>query len=155
MKALLLPVALALATPVFSQSPEVQPDGRVTFHFRAPKAAEVKVNCESLPGITMQKGDDGVWTATTEALEPDYYGYSYSVDGVRVIDAGNPLMKFNLLNSESEIHVPGPASLPWEVNDVPRGVIHRHTYKSAACNDERAYFVYTPPGYNPSARKKY
>src|SRR3984957_13294888 len=114
MKALLSLLALAVVTPVFSQSPEVQPDGRVTFHFRAPDAKDVKLNCESLPGITMQKGDDGVWSATTDPLEPDYYGYSYSVDGVRVIDAGNPLMKFNLLNSESEIHVPGPASLPGE-----------------------------------------
>jgi enterochelin esterase family protein len=155
MKALLLPLAFALAMPVFSQSPEVQPDGRVTFHLRAPKANEVRLQCESLPGIAMQKDDQGVWSATTDPLEPDYYGYSYSVDGLHVIDSSNPLFKFNLLNTESEVHVPGPATLPWEVNDVPRGVIHRHTYKSAACDDERAYFVYTPPGYNPAARKKY
>ncbi len=155
MKALLLPLLFAVATPVFSQTPEVQSDGRVTFHFRAPDAKEVKLNCESLPGITMQKGDDGVWSATTEPLEPDYYGYSYSVDGVRVIDSGNPLMKFNLLNTESEIHVPGPATIPWEVNDGPRGVIHQHTYRSPACNDERTYYVYTPPGYNAAAKKKY
>ncbi|HEY3855857.1 MAG TPA: alpha/beta hydrolase-fold protein [Verrucomicrobiae bacterium] len=159
MKALLLslPLAFAFAAPVFSQSPVVvQPSGRVTFNFRAPNAKEVKVNVESLPGITMQKNDDGVWSATTDALEPDYYGYSYSVDGVHVIDSGNPLMKYNLLNTESEIHVPGPAaSTPWDVADVPRGVIHQHNYKSAACNDERTYYVYTPPRYDASSRKKY
>jgi enterochelin esterase family protein len=158
MKALLLPLAFALATPVFSQSldsPEVQADGRVTFRIKAPDAREVRVQCESLRGTAMQKDDQGVWSATTDPLEPDYYGYSFIVDGVRVIDTGNPLMKYNLLGTESEVHVPGPASLPWEINDVPRGVVHRHTYKSAAANDERAYFVYTPPGYNAASKKKY
>jgi enterochelin esterase-like enzyme len=158
MKALLLPLAFALATPVFSQSlgpPEVQSDGRVTFHIKATNAAEVRLQCESLKGIPMQKDDQGVWSVTTEALEPDYYGYSFMVDGMRVIDVNNPLMKYNLLNTESEVHVPGPASLPWEVNDVPRGVVHRHNYKSAAANDERAYFVYTPPGYNAASDKQY
>ncbi|HUD45832.1 MAG TPA: alpha/beta hydrolase-fold protein [Candidatus Baltobacteraceae bacterium] len=158
MKALHLPLAFALVTPVFSQSivsPEVHSDGTVTFRVKAPNATEVRLQCESLPNSPMQKDDQGVWTATTTPLEPDYYGYSFSVDGLRVIDPNNPLMKYNLLNTESEVHVPGPASLPWEINDVPRGVIHRHTYHSPAANDERAYFVYTPPGYNPTSRKRY
>jgi enterochelin esterase family protein len=158
MKAFVLPLALALATPVFAQTsgpPEVQSDGRVTFRFRAPNAKEVRLQCESLQPISMEKDAQGVWSATTAALEPDYYGYSYQVDGLRVIDTANPLMKYNLLGTESEVHVPGPASLPWEINDVPRGVIHRHTYKSAVAGDDRAFFVYTPPGYEAASRKKY
>jgi len=158
MKALHLPLALALVTPVFSQSivsPEVKSDGRVTFRIKAPNAKEVRVQCESLQSSPMQKDEQGVWTATTDPLEPDYYGYSFTVDGLRVIDSNNPLMKYNLLSTESEVHVPGPASLPWEINDVPRGVVHRHTYKSAAADDERAYFVYTPPGYNAASEKHY
>jgi enterochelin esterase family protein len=51
--------------------------------------------------------------------------------------------------------VPGPLTLPWEINDVPHGVIHRHHYRSAIIGDERAVLVYTPPGYNPTARKNY
>jgi enterochelin esterase-like enzyme len=158
MKSLHLPLALALVTPAFAQSvvsPDVQPDGRVTFRLRAPDARNVQVNCESLKGIQMEKDDNGVWSATTPALDADYYGYSFIVDGLRCMDLNNPLMKFNLLSTESEVHVPGPASLPWELNDVPRGVVHRHTYKSEAANDERAYFVYTPPGYDARARKRY
>jgi enterochelin esterase-like enzyme len=146
-------LALALVTPIFAQTgptPEVHPDGRVTFRLKAPDAREVRVQCESLPGTNMVKDDQGVWTFTTEPLEPDYYGYSFTIDGVRGLDLNNPLMKYNLLSTESQVHVPGPASLPWEVNDVPRGVIHRHTYHSAAAGDERAYFVYTPPNYKSS-----
>jgi enterochelin esterase-like enzyme len=158
MKSLYGLLLTALATSVFSQStpaPEVQSDGRVTFRLRAPGAREVRLQCESLQASNMQKDDQGVWSFTTRSLEPDFYGYSFLVDGLRVMDLGNPLMKYNLLGSESEVHVPGPLSLPWEVNDVPHGVIHRHLYKSAAAEDERAYFVYTPPGYKASARQRY
>jgi len=158
MKSLYLLLALSLATPVFSQLPashDVQPDGRVTFRLKAPNAKEVQVQCESLQAAKMQKDDQGVWSFTTDPLEPDYYGYSFVVDGLRTIDLNNPLMKYNLLGTESEVHVPGPASLPWEVNDVPHGIVHRHFYKSAAAGDERAYFVYTPPGYNASGWKRY
>lgn len=153
-----LVISLTLALPVFSQSntsPEVQPDGRVTFRLMAPKAAQVQVQCESLKTASMKKDDQGVWSFTTEPLEPDFYGYSFVVDGVRAMDLGNPLMKYNLLGSESEVHVPGPASLPWEANDVPHGELHRHFYKSTAAGDDRAYFVYTPPGYKASAWKHY
>jgi enterochelin esterase family protein len=157
MKSLRYLLALALAAPVFAQngpSPEVLPDGRVTFRLKAPEAREVRLQCESLPAAGMARDDQGVWSFTTPALEPDYYGYSFLVDGVRALDLNNPLMKYNLLSTESQVHVPGPASLPWELNDVPHGVIHRHFYHSAAAGDDRAYFVYTPPNYN-SSRKHY
>lgn len=103
----------------------------------------------------MQKDDAGVWSATTEPLQPDYYGYSFIADGVGLIDPSNPLMKPNLLNTQSMVHVPGPASLPWEVNDVPHGIVHHHFYKSGVVGDERDYYVYTPPGYDAAAKKKY
>jgi enterochelin esterase family protein len=158
MKSFSMLLALASATPVFSQngpSTEVRPDGRVTFRLKAPDAREVRVQCESLPEAAMAKDDQGVWSLTTAPLEPDYYGYSFLVDGVRAMDLNNPSLKYNLLSTESQVHVPGPATLPWELNDVPHGVIHRHFYHSAAADDDRAYFVYTPPGYKPSARTRY
>jgi enterochelin esterase family protein len=62
-------------------------------------------------------------------------------------------MKYNLLGTESMVHVPGPASLPWEINDVPHGELHRHFYRSAAAGDERDFYVYTPPGYEATRRR--
>lgn len=158
MKSLGILLAVALVAPVLAQngpSPEVLADGRVTFRLKAPEAREVRVQCESLPSAAMTKDDQGTWSFTTAPLQPDYYGYSFVVDGVRALDLGNPFMKYNLLSTESQVHVPGPGSLPWELNDVPHGVIHRHIYHSNAAGDDRAYFVYTPPDYNPSARKRY
>jgi enterochelin esterase-like enzyme len=136
-------------------SPEVHADGSVTFHFRAPNAREVQLQREGAEPVPMQKGDQGVWTVTTAPLAPDYYGYSFAADGVRLIDPANPLLTPNLLATENAVHVPGPLSLPWELNDVPHGEIHHHFYKSAVAGDDRDYFVYTPPGYQPAAKRTY
>ncbi|HWY74102.1 MAG TPA: alpha/beta hydrolase-fold protein, partial [Verrucomicrobiae bacterium] len=153
-----LGLVLTAAVSSFAQpviSPEVQSDGRVTFRLKAPNANEVLVRCEGVKETKMQKDDQGVWSLTTEPLEPDIYTYSFNVDGVRTLDLANTLMKYNLLNSDSEVHVPGPATLPWEVNDVPHGELHRHFYKSEAAGDRRDYMVYTPPGYDPTSHKRY
>jgi enterochelin esterase family protein len=159
--AILLLLLAAPALPVWSQapqavrSPEVSSDHRVTFRLRALNAKEVFLAREGAQRLAMQKDEQGVWSVTTDPLEPDVYGYSFVVDGVGMIDPGNPLMKPNLLNTQSAAHVPGPASLPWEVNDVPHGTVHRHFYRSKVVGDERDFYVYTPPGYDPNARKQY
>jgi enterochelin esterase family protein len=155
-----LPVVLALSvvTSASAQtlvSPQVHPDGRVTFRLRAPNAKEVLLRCEGAQGGPMQKGEGGVWSITTEPLKPDIYAYSFVVDGLTVIDPANPLLKYNLLNTDSQVHVPGPATLLWEINDVPHGVVHRHLYRSAILGDDRPFVVYTPPGYDPASRQTY
>ena len=136
-------------------SPEVHSDNRVTFRFRAPNAKEVLLDREGTEPVPMQKDEQGVWSITVDPLEPDFYGYTFEADGVRLIDPSNHLMKPNLLNPQSVVHVPGPASLPWEINDVPHGVIHHHFYRSGIVGDERDFYVYTPPGYSPNAKKLY
>ena len=157
MKRILL-ATLLFAVPAFAQqivSPEVRADGRVTFRLQASNAKEVQLHCEGVRNSAMQKDDQGVWTFTTEPLEPDIYVYSFSVDGLRLIDPRNPFLKYNLLNSDSQVQVPGPKSLLWEINDVPRGILHRHYYRSTVAGDERDFIVYTPPGYDASAGKRY
>jgi enterochelin esterase family protein len=136
-------------------SPEVHSDGSVTFRFRAPNAVEVKLAREGAAPVMMQKDEQGVWSVTTTPLAPDYYGYSFLEDGVRLIDPENSLLIPNLLTPASAVHVPGPLSLPWELNDVPRGEIHHHFYKSEVAADDRDYYVYTPPGYDPASNKTY
>ncbi|MGA2544034.1 MAG: alpha/beta hydrolase-fold protein [Verrucomicrobiota bacterium] len=157
MKSLVL-LAVWAAFPAAAQqpvSPEVQPDGRVTFRLRARNAASVSVHCEGVRETGMVKDEQGVWSLTTAPLPPDLYAYSFTVDGVRMMDPANPLLKYNLIFSESQAHVPGPASLPWEINDVPRGRLHYHPCRSAIAGDERKFIVYTPPGYDAASRKTY
>lgn len=161
MKRITLLFVAAATLPALAQtseqlrSPEVLADKRVTFRFRAPNAKEVFLDREGAQRVPMQKDERGVWSLTTDPLEPDYYGYSFVADGEELVDPSNSLMKPNLLNNESEVHVPGLASLPWEVNDVPHGAVHHHFYKSAVVGDQRDYYVYTPAGYDPTAKKTY
>jgi enterochelin esterase-like enzyme len=136
-------------------SPEVHSDGSVTFRLQAPNAKEVKLDRQGTPLLEMQRDDHGVWSVTTAPLQPDYYGYSFSVDGVRTMDASNPLLVPNLIFPSNAVHVPGPPSLPWELNDIPHGEIHHHFYRSAIASDDRDYYVYTPPGYDPKSKKKF
>jgi enterochelin esterase family protein len=135
-------------------SPEVHPDNTVTFRFWAPNAKEVLLAREGAKREPMQRDDQGVWTITTEALQPDYYGYSFVVDGVSLLDPVNHLMKPNLLGPTSMVHVPG-AGLLWEIAATPHGEVHHHFYHSGVVGDDRDYYVYTPPSYDPNAKKLY
>ncbi len=151
------PAAAQPPMPAPIKSPEVSADRRVTVRFRAPNAKEVMFSREGVPGrVPMTKDDQGVWSITTDSLEPDFYGYSIIVDGVSLIDPNNPLMKPNLLFTQSQVHVPGPASLPWELNgSVPHGTIHHQFYHSGVVGDDRDYYVYTPPNYDAQAKTPY
>ncbi len=137
-------------------SPEVHADRSVTFRFRAPNVKEVAVSIEgSSKPLPMQKDDQGVWSVTTDPLAPDYYGYSFTADGVGLFDPSNHSIKPNFLYRASEMHVPGAASLSWEIGAVPHGEIHHHFYKSGVVGDDRGFFVYTPPGYDPRGNQTY
>lgn len=158
----LLFLLIAVAVPGFAQqapmivSPEVQSDRRVTFRFRAPNAKTVALALEGAQQpLPMERDDQGVWSVTAGPLEPDYYGYAFVADGVNLIDPSNPLMKPNLLSTQSMVRVPGPGSLPWEPNAVAHGVIHQHFYRSLIVGDARDYYVYTPPGYDAQELKRY
>ena len=149
------PASTPMKPPARVVSPEVHADGSVTFRFCAPHAQDVRLAREGAQPVAMQKDDQGVWSATTAPLAPDYYGYSFIADGVRLIDPSNPLLKPNLHATANMVHVPGPSTLPWELADVPQGEIHHHFYKSAVASDDRDFYVYTPPGYDPAGKQTY
>lgn len=136
-------------------SPDVHLNGAVTFRVRDVHAEKVSLELEGADPISMQKDDQGVWSITTAPLQPQYYGYLFWSDGVPIMDPSNPLLWPNLVRNRNMVHVPGPASLPWELNDGPHGVVHHHLYKSAVIGDQRDFYVYTPPGYDPLVKTQY
>jgi enterochelin esterase-like enzyme len=158
------PQATAPQTPAAPVvSPEVLADHRVIFRFHGPNAKDVSVRIDGASEpLVMQKDDEGIWSATTEPLAPDYYGYTFFVDGVAMVDPSNSAIKPNFLYRASEVHIP-PAPFnsdstsppSWEIADVPHGEIHHHFYRSKVVGDDRGYFVYTPPGYDPRGKQTY
>ncbi|MEO8482496.1 MAG: alpha/beta hydrolase-fold protein [Acidobacteriota bacterium] len=135
------------------KSPEVTADGRVTFRLRAPMAKEAVVTMGGTR-LPMEKNDQGVWTATSEVLKPDYYTYSFAVDGTSVGDPSNRQVQTSFGSFQSMFVVPGPQ--PWLPQPgVPRGAVTRRSFHSAIANDDRDFFVYTPAGYDARRAQAY
>ncbi len=89
------------------KSTEVAPDKKVTFRIYAPKADEVSVGGDFGRGGKMTKDDRGVWSLTVGPLVPDFYSYTFVVDGVRTVDPKNAMIKQGLSSLESLFLVPG------------------------------------------------
>jgi len=106
-------------------------------------------------GQPMTKDDRGVWSLTVPPLQPDLYDYLFVADGVATLDQSNAKVNPNLRNPSNVFEVRGPQPELWDVQDVPHGIVHHHFYKSAIVGDQRDYFVYTPPSYNPRGHQKY
>ena len=137
-------------------SPEILPDGRITFRLLAPDALEVKLNgdWEGGAGVPLVKDDKGVWSVTLGPLAPELWGYTFSVDGVRTLDPRNPDSKRDGRRLDSILLIAGEASSLYIMTDVPHGRVSQVWYPSPTLKMERRMYVYTPPGYE-TGREKY
>lgn len=137
-------------------SPEIHPDGRITFRLQAPKATKVSVICEAVGTQPLTKDEQGLWSLTVGPVAPGIYDASFDVDGLRITDPLSPNVFGNRQGSRGYVEVPGPAGHPRhdEWRDVPHGAVTIHWYTSAATGERRRVHVYTPPGYpkTPDAR---
>jgi enterochelin esterase family protein len=138
----------APARPAF----EVGSDRKVTFRLRAPDATAVQVTGDFGAAAPMAKGDDGVWMATVGPLKPAIYNYAFTVNGVRVVDPGNPWVGTADRGSGSaQFEVKGAEPAPWDPQPAAHGAVHLHYYNSKKFgNALRMVMVYTPPGYEGS-----
>ena len=154
------PATPAAPGPAFPPyvSPEVNSDHTVTFRLRAPNAQKVEVVLEGAVS-PMQQGAEGLWTATSPVLAPEIYSYHFVIDGTSFLDPRNTQVVNNLLNLASDVTIPATPPEPWELQEVPHGVVERHFYTSQVVlglpNNQSDYYVYTPPGYNPKSHQSY
>jgi enterochelin esterase-like enzyme len=132
-------------------SPQIFPDHRVTFRLRAPKASEVTIAgdfwLQQNRADKLVKDDQGVWSLTTEPLTPDYYSYFFTVDGVRIPDPANGLIKPGVGVTQSAFSIPGPQAALLEAGAVPHGDVRIVYYPSATLGKPRRMHIYFPPGY--------
>ncbi len=140
-------------------SPQLLPDGKVTFRLLAPKATSVELAGDIYQGlprtgttlappssIPMSKGPDGVWTGTSVAgFLPGAWRYHFRVDGMDVPDPRNVLSSPFQHGTESLLVTPGDFS---ETHAVPHGAVARIEYNaSTLAGAAREMYIYTPPGY--------
>jgi enterochelin esterase family protein len=133
--------------------PRIEADGRVTFRFIAPYAKKVQVSIANNP-FDMTKGDDGVWTYTSEPQDKGYHNYWMLVDSALVIDpATNAFIGYSHMCNGFEI--PDPDGGFYELKDVPHGNVLIDNYFSQTIKSWRHIFVYTPSGYEANSSTRY
>ena len=133
---------------------QVHSDGTVTFELLAPEATDVKLSCDCAQGPqALKKSDDGVWSVTLGPLHPALYNYTYLVNGVRVLDPFNPMIKLGERTSESMFEIPAAQPAPYDWQPVPHGTVHVSWYLSKTLDVPRRVDVYTPPGYESNNQR--
>jgi enterochelin esterase family protein len=153
---LVLPVARAQNPPAPLVSPEIQTGRRVTFRLRAPQAKEVALRGQwAKDPVPLARGEEGVWSVALEAVPAGVWEYSFAADGLNLLDSLNPAFKPQREPQKSILHVPSTPPAPWDWQDLPHGTVHQHGYASQALGRARECLVYTPPGYEREAGKKY
>jgi enterochelin esterase family protein len=159
---LIVALAASAVTTVAQQarieSPEILPDGRVTFRLNAPKADEVVLTGEFLDGPRpFVRGADGVWAVTVGPVEPEVYHYNFTIDGVRTIDPSNAQLKTGSTAGTitSVLEVPHTSPAFYDAQPVPHGEIRTHWYPSKSLGATRRLTVYTPPGYDTNRTARY
>ena len=167
----------ALFGGVGVESPVINEDGTVTFRYRAPKAVKVTVSGDFLQpqkveykmgdqAITaevsvpaeMKEGPNGVWEYTTPGkVAPEFYNYSFSVDGDQVIDPNNVFVNRDVASLTSVLLVAEPGSRAdlYAVHRVPHGTVSKVWYPSKTAGFDRRMTVYTPAGYEENTKTKY
>ena len=137
------------------QSPVVNADGTVTFNFYSPSAQRVSVSGDfdeiRNQRLEMTKQENGVWTVTTKALNPELYSYSLSVDGQRFVDPANSYVNRDI-STLSNIFIVTKSNDDkghlYSVNDVPHGTLSRVWYDSPTLGQQRRMTVYLPAAYD-------
>lgn len=137
------------------QSVEMHDDNRVTFRIYAPKAEEVSIGGDWMAqglgeGGNLERDDEGVWSITVGPLPPDFYSYSFTVDGVKTLDPKSANIKQGISGVDNMFFLPGEKAAFEENQTVPHGVIRQVWYESSTLGTERRMHVYTPPGYDGS-----
>jgi len=133
--------------------PRIEADSRVIFRFNAPNAQKVQVSIVNVP-FDMVKGNDGVWTYTSEPQDKGYHNYWMIVDGVIVVDpATNAFMGYGHMCNGFEI--PDPDGSFYQIKDVPHGNVLVENYYSKVAKSWRHIFIYTPPEYEKNTSTRY
>ena len=149
-------------------SPEIHEDSRITFRILAPNAEKVQVTGDFLPTVKtktpmgemdgpgsadLTKDDKGIWSFTTESLNPELYSYSFIVDGLKTTDTNNPFLIRDVASVTNVFLVGEGQAALYKVKDVPHGSVTRRWYDSPGLGMDRRLTIYTPPGYERSKEK--
>ena len=150
------------------KSPEINADKTVTFRLLAPNADTVRITGDFLPTEKMKtqwgefdapgkallkKDDKGLWSFTTEVLQPELYSYSFIIDGFKTTDPNNPFIVRDVASVTNIFIIGGGYADLYKVNDIAHGTVAKRWYDSPGLGMDRRITIYTPPGYETGKEK--
>lgn len=127
-------------------------DLRVFFRVSAPEAGKVQVDIGKV--YDMQRDEKGIWSVTTNPLDPGFHYYSLVINGVRVSDPASESF-YGTGRMSSAIDIPEKGVDFYSIKDVPHGEIRNRIYYSKTTGTWRSLNIYTPPGYDKSVSERY
>lgn len=135
------------------QYPKVDGQQRAEFRLLAPTAQRVQVDIGAHK-YDLAKDGKGLWAGVTPPLVVGFHYYALVVDGVAMADPASESF-FGVSKMMSGLEVPSPGEDFYDLKPVPHGEVREHWYYSNTNTVWRRCFVYTPPGYDDNAAKRY
>ncbi|GAB2808107.1 alpha/beta hydrolase-fold protein [Ferruginibacter profundus] len=137
--------------------PQVNSQGYARFRILAPGADSVRVSLGlgGRGGTKLTQMPDTSWMGTTEGpMDEGFHYYNIRVDGGKFNDPGT-LNFYGSTRWESGIEIPAHDQDFYALKNVPHGNVQQVLFPSPSTNTSRRAFVYTPPGYDNNAKKRY
>jgi enterochelin esterase-like enzyme len=134
------------------QFPQYNSEGRVKFRIVAPEAKSV--GCTFRESSEFTKGEDGAWYGHTRPLDEGFHYYSIKIDGAEVPDP-NSRYFYGSSRWGSAVEIPAKDADFYALKNVPHGQLREVYYFSKSSDKIRHIYVYTPPDYDKSTRKRY
>ena len=137
------------------QYPMVNSQGYARFQIKAPQARSVIVSLGlgGTGGTVLKKGENGVWTGTTDGpMDEGFHYYHMTIDGATVNDPGANNY-YGSVRWESGIEIPAHDRDFYALKNVPHGNVQQVLFHSPSTGVERRAFVYTPADYATSKKK--
>ncbi len=133
--------------------PQVNSEGRVRAMIEAPDAHSVLLDIGGVK-YPMTKDENGVWTGDSNPQDEGFHYYQLVIDGAFVPDPGS-MYFYGAGRWGSGVEVPAKDQDFYALINVPHGQVCEKLYFSKINNMMRRCFVYTPPGYETDADKRY
>src|SRR5674476_93436 len=133
--------------------PQVNSEGRVRVQISALGANKVQLDIGTVK-YDLAKDEKGVWTGESAPQDEGFHYYQLWVDGASVPDPGS-LYFYGASRWGSGIEIPAKDQDFYALKNVPHGQVIELPYFSKSNNSMRRCFIYTPPGYDKDAQKRY
>lgn len=133
--------------------PQVNSEGRVRVQISAPEAHKVQLDISAVK-YDLVKDEKGVWTGESAPQDEGFHYYQLWVDGAAVPDPSS-LYYYGASRWGSGIEIPAKDQDFYALKNVPHGQVIELPYFSKSNNSMRRCFIYTPPGYDKDAKKRY